>query len=216
LFVNFDGKLPRNSPVNHLPFYDEEFLKEIIKEEKLTAAPRIGGVVSGATVFQAWLKKCAVNIPVDTTLVLDSWTMMQQQLDTMLQATPKQNDKGEIDGFDFWGRKAIFSETILAYLKNIPATNTVVLFHETKALNADGVATGKWNPLMSGSIKDKLAANFTHWIRQTAEENKTTKLTEYLWQIKPNNECNCNCPEPHLLNQPGLIKVKATYDSLIK
>lgn len=214
LFVNFDGKLPRGrGDLMSLSFCEEEFLKEVIKEDKLQAFPKIGGVLAGAHVFLAWLKKNASTLQ-DVTLVIDSWTMMQQLLDNVLYATPKQNDKGEEDGYDFWKRKAIFSSNILAALKGLQV-DCVVVFHDNRVLNADGIPTGKFEPLMSGSIKNSLPNNFSHWIRQTAEENKSTKEIEYLWQIKPNNDCNCNCPEPHLLAQPKLMKVKAEYNSLL-
>lgn len=216
LFVDFDKKLPRHltTPVSSLPFWDEVFLAEVIKEEKLAASTKIGGIVASSHVFLAWITKVAPSIPEDVTLVIDSWTMMQQLLDRVLNATKKQNSAGEVDTREYYARKATLSTEVLAALKNLKCQH-VVIFHESKDMKSDGSPSGKLNPLMAGSLKESLPQNFTHWIRQTAEENKTTKEIEYLWQIKPNNECNCNCPEPHLLAQPKLMKVKAHYDSLL-
>jgi hypothetical protein len=224
--IDFDNKLGahRSRPdVIVLPFHDNNWLREnVYKNLKLSSpmAFEARGEINRANIFLMWLKENASKFEPDQTLILDSWTMLQNNFDSYGRATPEIGKDGKVDKFEFWGRKQSYSMAVLEHLKVLKCS-VVVTFHETAERNDAGDLTGKFNPLMDGKVKDQLGQHFTDWYRQLAEQTKdavgkidASKPTKYLWQIKSDNLCNCTCSIPHLI-KGDLNKVPADYSSLI-
>lgn len=218
VFVDFDEKLGMfagREDIAAISINDKDYLETtLIKGAKLTGcSSMVGGLLASPLVFHAWLKQQGASLPKDVTLIIDSWTMMQNMIDAILDATPKQGKDGTQDGFDFWKRKGKFSVEILNFIKQLPCA-VVVIFHESRVLDSTGAPTGKWNPLMSGSIKDSLGQHFTHWFRQTAEQDDK-KETKYYWQVTPDNNCNCSCPDTWIKDRAVKGKIIADYKNLL-
>lgn len=218
VFVEFDEKLGMfvgRDDIFTMEVNSRDYVENTwIKGEKLTGcSAMVGGVLASPLVLLAWLRQRGSSLPKDITLIIDSWTMMQHMIDAILNATPKQGKDGTVDGFDFWGRKAKISAEILTVMKELPC-QTVVIFHESKVLDSSGAPTGKWNPLMSGSTKDALGQFFTHWFRQTAEQDEK-KETQYYWQVTPDNNCNCSCPDAWIKARAVKGKIIADYKNLL-
>ena len=221
VFLDFDNKLGAHrhrEDIYPLRFWNDDFCMQLADQLKIRA--KDGGVLHRTNILLAFLRTELAKFTPEQTVILDSMTMVMNSLEAWLDATPVYGQKGEVDGFDFWKRKGKITKWILEALKNANC-NVIVTFHESKDMNADGIPTGKMNPLMSGSMKEQLGQHFTDWYRQTAEneldaQGKPIKdKVRYMWQIKPDSNCNCSCSIKHLIDSP-VRQVEANYKSLLK
>lgn len=222
--LNFDNKLGAHTDredILDIRFYDNTFVEALAKEYGMPFKLGNPPVINRFNIFMAWCGKELPKFSSEQTLIQDSWTMLMNNFDAWAEATPVvSKDKGEVDRYEFWGRKQKLCRQLLEMFKTTPA-NLIVTFHESKDMNSEGIPTGKLNPLMTGAMKEQLGQHFTDWYRQlaVAKIDPTTKRpsgeTEYLWQIKPTDECNCCCSVKHLIKDTKIIRVPATYQSLI-
>ena len=222
--LDLDNKLGAHihrEDILRVSFFDNDTVQKFATEYGLPFQAGKPPVINRFVVFMSWVAKEISKFSPEQTLIIDSWTMLQNNFDAWAEATPVMSkEKGEVDRFEFWGRKQKYSRQLLEMLKTTPA-GLVVNFHESKDMNSEGIPTGKLNPLMTGAMKEQLGQHFTDWYRQTAEaeldaNKKPTGRTGYYWQIKPNEICNCCCSVKHLIDNPSITKVPATYASLVK
>lgn len=218
---DFDNKMDAHkhrSDVHILPFHDPEWC--IAKGKEL----KIDNMVSRDMIkrWDLFRKLMALEISKfqpGQTVLMDSWTMLQNNYDLWFVAHPTVSaESGKVDNRVFYKNKGDFSLIILEMFKGCKA-NLVWTFHESKEEDADGKPTGRYNPLMSGRIKEVLGQHFGDWYRQTAEseigpDNKPTGKTLYQWQIKPNTTCKCCCSVRHLIDS-NVMSVPANYSSLL-
>lgn len=225
--IDFDNKLGAHrsrSDVAVVPFFDNNWLQN--ERDKTPDLKKVAdfiakGELNRAGILLEWVKLYGPQFTPDQTLIIDSWTMLQNNFDAFGRATPViTKQTGEVDKFEFWGRKQSYSLKLLEHLKNLKC-NVLVTFHETGERNEKGDLTGKLGPLMDGKVKDQLGQHFTDWYRQLAETKKDQlgKIvkdapTEYYWQIRSDNLCNCTCSVAKLI-EGGEFKVPATYQSLV-
>lgn len=209
LVLDFDNKLGAHrsrSDISVIPFYDNDSIEAISQEIRKKSAKIPGGIVDRANTLLAWLKGPALLLAPEQTLIIDSWSMLQNNFDAAAAATPVMGKDGTVDKFEFWARKQKYSLAALESLKSL-ACRVIVTFHETVERDDSGNLTGKLNPLMDGKVKDQLQQHFTDWYRQIADIPRDSagkiipgKPVEYLWQIKSDNLCNCTCSIPRLIN----------------
>lgn len=159
------------------------------------------------------------------TLILDSWTKLQEAFDAATHCQPSFSKDGKIDSFSFWKRKIAFSEQIMSRLMGLKCS-VVVLFHLFRERDDEGKETGKWQPFMDGKFKDKVASYFDNFFGQVclpSFDPSNTRMREfepikhmlterenYLWQVKPTLKIDAKCALPGVTTP----FVKAGYESI--
>lgn len=176
--------------------------------------PRPGSPPNQRDALRVWLAKEARNFTPTQTLVLDSWTRLQDGFDKQQELEPSYTKKGEIDEFAFWMKKQEYARDIIEFLNSCNC-NIVVTFHETVERDSSGKVTGKMKPMMDGRFADKLAGYFTDWFRQTVMEDDK-KERQYLWQVKADNVANCGTSLRKLDLKSIKGFVPANYNSLVQ
>lgn len=225
--IDFDHKVPVREGVLTIPFWDYNFVDKYMKEQ--TPAKSDGRLMLGVKkgppnvrdAFRHWLETHASKFAPDQTLVLDSWTMLQNWFDTQTWLEPDFASRQKDSVFAFYRYKATYACAILDALKSC-VCNVVVIFHEVekKEKTNDGSMAflGRTRPLMDGSFVAQLPGHFTDWYRMLAEveiDPATRKpvagaSTKYYWQLKPDNEAGCNTS--YITSKQ---RIPATYDALL-
>lgn len=220
LYVDFDNKMPRIDGLKSLPFWNTDWCKEECK--KLTIP--LPGVSTGKPndinrkeLFRAWLGRNGVLFKPEQTLVVDSWSGLQDCFDYQTRTYEKKfNSKAEEDKFKFWGDKIEYASETSQLLKNANC-NVVTIFHETTERDDEGRPVGVL-PLMQGKFADRLQSFYTDWFRQIATQDvkvvggkEIASKTEYVWQIRPGKKCNCSTTL-----KTELSEVPASYESFLK
>lgn len=217
--LNLDNKLGAHSnreDVIVLPFSDGAFCDQYSKRVSASHPPNVRNAV------KKWLQTEGLKLEADQTLVIDSWTMLQNWFDIQETIEPQYSvSTGKVDEFAAWASKKQFSRDICEYLKLIRCNYIIVTFHETDERDKkSGKVTGKVRPLMEGSFKDQVSGHFTDWFRQHAidklkEPNKSDSEvigTSYLWQTQSDSIADCGTGS--LINVPRMIQ--ADYETFLK
>lgn len=220
-FADFNRGLTQfigRANIQHTPFYDDNYCLSVLKMARHPQA----GVVNKRDGFKKWLKDEAIKLTNEQTLVLDSWTDLQNAFDRQTALEPAYTKSGSIDEFDFWARKIDFSRDVMETLKGL-ACHVVVVFHEQKVRDEkSGELLDKISPLMQGKFVNQLSLYFSDFFRCIALAKTTStgkpnlvdgkelpEAMNYLWQIKPNNMFNA---KTRMSNRTETY-VKAHYSS---
>lgn len=217
---DFDGKMGAHlerTDVFDLALHNNAFCEKVAAKYKITDWIS-KGVVKRWKIFEKMIEEDLPKYQAGQTILIDSWTMLMNNFHNWYDLHPPISQEGKKDPREFWGVKLKYGTNILEKFKTCPA-NLIVTFHESREEDAEGKPTGRYNPLMSGQLKEQLGQHFTDWYRQTAENKKDdkgnpTKDIEYMWQIKPNSVCKACCSVKHLI-ESGVAQVPATYKSLV-
>lgn len=173
------------------------------------------------------LDKIEPTLRPDQTIIVDSWSKLQEAFDEATHCQPAFSARGAKDDFSFWKRKIAYSEQVMNRLMSLPCS-VVVCFHLYKERDSDGSETGKWLPLMDGKFRDKVASYFDNFFVQhciplldaKGKSNKEkfpvpallTDRENYVWQVKPNATHDAKCALPGITDP----YVKASYDTIKK
>lgn len=211
MVVNFDADLI----INKLKISNKGFGKP----NDYTALPDLKAAVL------KWIINFGKDLTPDQTLLLDSWTTLQNRFDIQYQKFEVSYGKGGAeDGFAFWKEKQRYAGEVMDALKELKC-NVVVTFHETLDYNDEGRPTGKLKPLMQGGFAPQIAGHMTDFYRQrcvTKDLKDYEKIKaglgrdingkcEWLWQTKADGLFTACASIPNLPDY-----VPATYESLIK
>lgn len=205
IFLDFDHKAPPGT--NIIPFWDAKFCD--------TYAPRTNpnNPPNKRDALINFLKRELSKLPPETTLVLDSMTMVDaafHQQTERVETVPVSPKTGKPDGFYVWGVKLRYYGALFDILKNHPG-NVIVIMHEQYERDEDGKLSNTIKPLLSGSFVDSIASHFTLVFRSRIIPGDPAKgeKTRFVWDVKPNRAFPCNnCLS---LEQPT---VPAHYDSI--
>jgi len=204
--ADFDGGLVAHQgrDIIAIPFHEHDWVKDAPRG-KITHP---NGGPNRRDAFLEWLKTEAVKLEKDQTLVLDSWTTLQDAFDAQTDLEPAVNNDGKIDSYVFWERKIDFSKQVMTSLKGLKC-HVVVTFHESKVRDPKtGQLMDKIAPLMQGKFVASLMLHFTDFFRCHAKDkikldaNKKPVLDEltgkqvvedtiFLWQCKSDSSVNC-------------------------
>lgn len=194
VFVNIDRGLTckQTTTFQNFPFYDNDFCKT-----KMKFAVNRNGSINKRDGIKNWLLTEAQKLDADQTLVIDSWTSLQNAFDLQTDLEPVYTKSGQIDDFAFWRTKIDYSREIMTHLQSLRC-KVVVLFHERPVRDEkSGQLTDKIEPLMQGQFVNQLKMYFSDFFRQrvfskVGRDGKptmingkelTTDLT-YMWQVK--------------------------------
>jgi len=177
--ANFDNGLTAfaGQDIIELPFYNPVWLKE-----KFPTTP------NGKDAFLVWMTKEAWKITPEQTLVIDSWTTLQNAFDVN---TPEvYSSKGVLDPYAFWAMKIEYAREICELFKGLTC-HVVVTFHEQATRDPKtGALLEKIRPLMQGQFVNQLGIYFTDFFRQGVRVSADGKR-EWLWQVKSDDLVNC-------------------------
>ena len=216
--LNLDNKLGAHSnreDVIVLPFSDGAFCDMYSKRISAAHPPNVRNAL------KKWLQTEGLKLDKEQTLIIDSWTMLQNWFDIQEALEPVYTKEGKLDDFASWANKKQFSRDICEYLKLIRCDYIIVTFHETDERDKKtGKTTGKVRPLMEGSFKDQVSGHFTDWFRQHAIDKRKVPndsaseiiVTDYLWQTCSDNIADCGTGS--LVGAPRMIT--ATYQEFLK
>ncbi len=209
IVADFDGGLTRFSGENitFIPFYDEEWICNYgfrPTKPKATANSR--------DAFLKFLEEDVLKMSADQTLLLDSWTALQNAFDLQQELEPKVTKEGKLDDFHFWAKKIEYAEKIVVRLKACKC-HVVVTFHEDKVRDKNtGQLLDKIAPLMQGKFVAQLKSHFTDFFHMLCEEEKDKegKVTKcnYFWQIASNNRVDI---KTRLTFPEGTFKVEPHF-----
>lgn len=194
-----------------IPFYDDTFTRKFFEQEKLLKVEKKNPntqelVLNRRDGVRLWLQRFAKDIPPGSTLVLDSWTALQEYFDRMTETEPAYTKKGEIDEFDFWARKIEYSEAICSLLEQLNC-GVVVLCHEAPERDkSTGQLLDKIQPLQQGKFVTKFKRYFSNCFRSSV-----TGDGRYVWQTKSDKQFDAKCSIVGLPNP-----IEAHYKSLIQ
>jgi hypothetical protein len=193
VFMDIDNGLTahRGRDILRVPFYDPTFIRQLCPNSKVTDPPNRRDAV------RFWLRDEGNKLEPDQTLVVDSWTTLQNAFDQQTELEPVRTRQGLVDEFAFWAKKIDYSRDIMELLMGLRC-HVVVCFHEISQRDPKtGLLLEKLQPLMQGKFVAQLKVYFTDFFRQHAigklDEQKQVreingkKLTEdttYMWQIK--------------------------------
>jgi hypothetical protein len=163
---DFDHKLPKD--IQNSPLWDPDFC------DKLAKRSYAHWPSNRRDAFKKHLREEHAKFTPDQTLILDSWTLMQNAFDQQTQLEEDMCDKP--NPFSFWKRKAQYSIEIMEMLKACKC-KVVVTFHEAIDRDPEGEPTGKLRPVMDGSFKDQLLGHFTDVWRQVCDPPELDEAT---------------------------------------
>jgi hypothetical protein len=180
--------------IKRVPFWREDYAMEYLKGLNQTGTKaKINGIVNRKLAILNWIQNEAVKLPPEVTLVVDSWTRIQEACDHWTDANPVITQGQAVDKFAFWKEKQGYSERICNVLEKLPC-NLVVICHEMPEW-ADGAPTGKILPLQQGGFQGKLKTYFPDVYRSVfvpkldpvtkkplVDELTGKKRGDYMWQ----------------------------------
>ena len=162
IYADFDGNLSAfsgRSDILVLPFTDVEWCKSLVGR----APDDIKNIPHFA--FKKWLTSGdAMKLEPDQTLVLDSWTSLQDAFDQQMVLNPPKTATGALDPYEPWALKIDYSQSVMVTLKQLRC-NVIVIFHEQDQKDQNGCIVGKIEPLMQGKFVKKLGLYFTDFFR---------------------------------------------------
>lgn len=139
--------------------------------------------VSQKDVIITWLRAAGPKLPPETTLIVDSYTAVDNAWMLFVKANPQifWNKDKEFNGREMFKQKLDFNLELFALLKSLPCT-CVITFHETAERNEKGGLTGKYRTLVNGGgFKDQLEGHLGMLIRTTNKNGK------YILQVRSNH-----------------------------
>jgi len=204
--ADFDGNLVGHvgKDVIVLPFHDHDWVINLPKGK----ATLKDASANRRDAFLLWMKTEAIKLESDQTLIIDSWSTLQDAFDIQTELEPVYNAENKVDTFAFWDKKLDFSRDILNACKALKC-HVVVTFHEFKVRDPKtNQLIDKIAPMMQGKFVTKLGLYFTDFFRCHAvpkykvDANKKLVLDEttgkqivesttWLWQTKPDAQVNC-------------------------
>ena len=210
------------STVTVLPFYREDYQKTIMAVNR----PNVKDC------FEKWLEENIRKFAPEQTVIIDSWTFLQDAFDKFTPI-PIAKQSGAEDRMSWWGMKADWSQEILTTLQSAQC-NIVMIFHEVEERDDKGRLTGKVKPMMQGRFADKLQNYFPYWFRQftldkiTDREKQEAEIKamgisrgvfeeiqnssapyrpSYIWQTVTSNLAKCKTKIPFARFIPAHYKV---------
>lgn len=218
IWYDFDHKLPSNE--SSIPIWSAEYTDKLAKRTMSSWPP------NRRDAFKKHLRENHSLFTEDQTLIIDSWTMLQNAHDCQTRLEEEHSEKPDMR--TYYRRKIQYSAEICEMLEACKC-NVIVTFHESIERDASGEPTGKLAPLMDGKFKDQLLGHFTDCWRQLChpyerESNGRIKIVDgkkqvkhgWYWQLGSDELVNTNT-NPNLgqiIREKKVTMVKANYNEL--
>lgn len=174
-----------------IPLYDGAFISSL--NDGRFRDKKADGFVNYRDAILWWIHHEAAKLEENQTLIIDSWTALQNWFDTRMGSEPVFSKKGEIDDYAFWEKKIAYSKTILDLTQTLRC-HVVVNFHEAKERDkVTGALLDKVQPLMQGKFVTYLKKYFSDFFRSKVIQTKDPKTgavidAKYVWQVRSDNQ----------------------------
>lgn len=216
-WLSWDGNSPPGAC--EYPFYNLEWCEQQCHKHSITHCAETPGTINRRDLFRKFLRVNIPQFPVNSTVILDSWTALQVEFDSQTepQAAVTKNATQT-----FFMQKLKYATDIMNLLHSVPG-NLIVILHESPDRDNEGNLNGKVRPLMSGQFGDRFPLFFTDWYRQVVIEDKDpvsrivrkdangNPIVRYMWQVQPDHISGTR------VSYPVSIKyIDANYQSLLK
>lgn len=170
LVLNLDKKL--RSGIPEVPLWNNGWVHDFMKTKPPLYANRKDAIIK-------WLREVGPSIPADTTLIVDSFTMIDNTWTEFVTNNiqlfyTKGNDgkSAEYNGRAMFYAKQNYLVELFALFRSLPCA-CIVLFHETAARDNKGNLNNKMRPLVSGgAFKDQLEGNLGSMLRMESRGGK--------------------------------------------
>lgn len=219
--LDFDNGLSNflGQNVISVPFHDYTYVSQTLGYPP----KQTGAQPNRRDAVLKFLREEAIKLETDQTLVLDSWSTLQDAFDVQTALEPAYTKQMTIDEYDFWARKIEFSRNVCTYLMSLKC-NVVVIFHEQKVRdNKTQQILDKIAPVMQGKFVTQLKVYFPDFFRAVVQEQKRKdektgkefrEKVNYLWQVKSDSLFDAKST---LKKVPeNQVYIPATYQSYIE
>lgn len=189
IVLDFDKKLPVG--IQSIAFWDDSFVDSI-------GCTRLTPLLANRRdAITKWLVDNVAKLPPDATLIVDSWTRVQDAFDQAAFHAPRQPQymtKGgkdsppEVDKFKIFQHKIDWSTYVMTLLQAAPC-RVVLTFHEQIERDKDGDPTGKFRPLQGGQFADRIAGYCGMLVRQDCIRDNGGQ-SRYVWQVASDRKFN--------------------------
>jgi len=210
IFLDFDNKMSAHVGKNivRVPFYDTDF---VANKLKCSNGPKRQPNRKDALKY--WLADHGPKLAPEQTLIVDSWTKVQDAYDYQHSEVDKFISKkdGEEDGWMFYRIKIKYSTDICNALMAVPCNFVIVICHEHKQYDPKGHRLiDKIKPLQEGAFISKFSSYFTDTWRLSVydkldaegkpvyrkdangKETKEKEVERYI-QVRSSGEVDLNC-----------------------
>jgi hypothetical protein len=196
-----------------IPFWDDEYVTNTLKSPAKSAKH----FANKRDALKTFLRTEATGLSSEQTLILDSWTAIQEAIDNQNDAEPEYTKEGKLDEYAFWRKKLEESKDIMNLLRALKC-NVVVTFHEMSERDPkSGQLLDKIRPLQQGKFLSEIGKNFTFFFRAITDEEKDKEgkvvKTTWWWQVSSDSKFDAIArpafPE-------GVFKVEPRYETLSK
>lgn len=234
IVLNFDKNLQAfagRQDIHEIKFWEDKFVDNLIKRGNTvdtTVPPTSTTRPNRRDALKIWLNREGPKFTSEQTLILDSWSKVQDAFDQQENIEPHYTRGLERDAFKFWANKIEYSTELCELLGSLNC-NVVVTFHEMYITDEAGkVVINKVIPLQQGKFVNKVSLYFSDWFRcifvvKGADKNTlppplqalipTKDIPEDMgfWQTKSDLFADCKTRIPAC---PQFIK--ASYQELIR
>ena len=161
------------------------------------------------------LKEDCQQLTPEQTLVLDSWSALQDAFDQQQDLEPIPTKKGEENSYAYWEEKIKYSGNVMSWLHSTKA-NVVITYHESPTRDPKtGQLLEKIQPLMQGKFATQIKRFMPNYFRMLAEgiNDKDGREIgcEYFWQVKSSEKFDAKCDR---CIPDNIFKIKPTYETL--
>lgn len=209
IVLDFDNKLTahRGKDVSVIPFWDAAYVSDVLKFKN-----KAGQQPNRKDALKQWLIDHGPKLEPEQTLILDSWTKVQDVFDYQHTDVQKFYTKqGDEDGFMFWRVKLQYNQEIFNLFTGLRCNFAIIICHEQQQRDKDGFLCSKIEPLQSGQFCAKMSSYVTDTWRQCVFDKvdekgnvvyvkdkvtgKDTKerMSDWMWQVRSSSEVNLNC-----------------------
>jgi hypothetical protein len=201
-----------------VPIWNPQWCAEFCATEKLQLRTHQAHPINRRDILIYWMERHAAKLQDTQTLLLDSWTGIQDYFDLQTRLEPVYTKQGEVDEYAFWDQKIDFSRKLCGILGTLQC-HVVVTFHEARERDKKtGAILSKMQPLMQGKFVTRLQTYFTDFFRcltfdrldkdnkpiiETLPDGNKRKLVDYFWQTHSDSDGNLKC---RMINAPDFIK----------
>lgn len=224
IVLDFDGGLQAyyGRDVLTIPFHDNEWIMtyENGKYKPNKRNPETGrlGLPNRRDALIHWLETDGFKLEREQTLILDSWSTVQDAEDAQQAVEPKLTKEGKFDDFHPWMQKTKYAKDLAAHLASLRC-NVVVLFHEFKDRDDKGRILDKTQPLMQGKYVCELKKSYPFFFRSVctytpakgADGKEVKTEPKYWWQIRSNSYFDAKCARIDLVPKE-LDRVENNYN----
>jgi len=202
LVLNTDNKLPRGRVIANIPMHDQEYQRELFR-----AYGKKSEFVNMRDAVKLWFEQEMHKIDQRaTTLVIDSWTMINNACDVQGNKEVKPSPRtGELDKRQMWGEKLNYCFYLHEMLKQYQGT-IISVCHEFIERDDKGQPITGFSPLFTGGFKDQFAAHYTNFWRMQVDVK-----ADYKWKFQLMASPVFN---PICSFTPPVAMVDARYDAV--